>query len=453
MKYKPYRYQRQAEEWIMEHPSCGLFLEMGLGKTVVTLTAIDRLIYERMEVDRVLVIAPLRVASTVWAQEAAKWEHTRHLRVARVLGSAEERKAALREDADIYVINRENVVWLTEYLQRDLWKFDMVVVDELSSFKSAQAARFRALRRMRPRMKRFVGLTGTPAPNGLIDLWAQVYLMDGGERLGKTLGGYRQRYFTEGRRNAQVVFNWVPKEGADRAIAEKLSDICVSMKAADYLTLPERLEYRVPVVLEAAAKAKYVELERNLVLPLEGSVVTAQTAAVVTGKLLQMAGGAVYDTEQKWHEIHRAKLDALHDLVEESQGQPMLVYYGYRHDLQRLLEEFPQARVLSTAADVENWNAGRIPMLLAHPDSAGHGLNLQAGGHIMVWFSLTWSLEKYQQANARLYRQGQGKPVQIYHLVAEGTMDEQVMRVLSGKERRQDALIEAVKARIQEAKG
>lgn len=453
MKYKPYRYQRQAEEWIMEHPSCGLFLEMGLGKTVVTLTAIDRLIYERMEVDRVLVIAPLRVASTVWAQEAAKWEHTRHLRVTRVLGSVEERKAALREDADIYVINRENVVWLTEYLQRGLWKFDMVVVDELSSFKSAQAARFRALRRMRPRMKRFVGLTGTPAPNGLIDLWAQVYLMDGGERLGKTLGGYRQRYFTEGRRNAQVVFNWVPKEGADKAIAEKLSDICVSMKAADYLTLPERLEYRVPVVLGAAAKAKYDELERNLVLPLEGSVVTAQTAAVVTGKLLQMAGGAVYDTEQKWHEIHRAKLEALHDLVEESQGQPMLVYYGYRHDLQRLLEEFPQARALSTAADVENWNAGRIPMLLAHPDSAGHGLNLQAGGHIMVWFSLTWSLEKYQQANARLYRQGQGKPVQIYHLVAGGTMDEQVMRVLSGKERRQDALIEAVKARIQEAKG
>lgn len=453
MKYKPYRYQRQAEEWIMEHPSCGLFLEMGLGKTVVTLTAIDRLIYERMEVDRVLVIAPLRVASTVWAQEAAKWEHTRHLRVARVLGSVEERKAALREDADIYVINRENVVWLTEYLQRGLWKFDMVVVDELSSFKSAQAARFRALRRMRPRMKRFVGLTGTPAPNGLIDLWAQVYLMDGGERLGKTLGGYRQRYFTEGRRNAQVVFNWVPKEGADKAIAEKLGDICVSMKAADYLTLPERLEYRVPVVLGAAAKAKYDELERNLVLPLEGSVVTAQTAAVVTGKLLQMAGGAVYDTEQKWHEIHRAKLEALHDLVEESQGQPMLVYYGYRHDLQRLLEEFPQARALSTAADVENWNAGRIPMLLAHPDSAGHGLNLQAGGHIMVWFSLTWSLEKYQQANARLYRQGQGKPVQIYHLVAGGTMDEQVMRVLSGKERRQDALIEAVKARIQEAKG
>lgn len=412
------------------------------------MTAIQRLIYERMEVDRVLVVAPLRVAATVWAQEAQKWEHTRHLRVAKVLGSAAERKEALRQDADIYVINRENVAWLVEYLQRDMWKFDMVVVDELSSFKSSASARFRALRRVRPLVKRFVGLTGTPAPNGLIDLWAQVYLMDRGERLGATLGGYRQRYFTEGRRNAQVVFNWVPKPGADKAIFERLGDICISMKAEDYLTLPERMEHRVSVVLPPEAKAQYDTLERDLILPLADSVVTAQTAAVVTGKLLQMSGGAVYDSSHAWHEIHRAKLDVLHELVEESQGQPMLVYYGYQHDLQRLLEEFPQARKLSTAENVENWNAGQIPMLLAHPDSAGHGLNLQAGGHIMVWFSLTWSLEKYQQANARLYRQGQGQPVQIYHLIAQGTMDEQVMQILERKEARQEALIDAVKARI-----
>lgn len=448
MEYKPHPYQQQAENWVMEHPACGLLLEMGLGKTIVTLTAIKRLIYERMEVDRVLVIAPLRVAATVWAQEARKWTHTQNLRVVKVLGTAEERKQALKEDADIYVINRENVVWLVDYLQRDMWKFDMVVVDELSSFKSAKAARFKALRRVRPLVKRFVGLTGTPAPNGLIDLWAQVYLMDRGERLGTTLGGYRQRYFSEGKRNAQVVFNWVPKPGADRAIYDRLSDLCISMKAEDYLTLPPRMEHRVSVVLPPAAKAQYDMLERDLVLPLADSVVTAQTAAVVTGKLLQMSGGAVYDNAHDWHEIHRAKLDVLHELVEESQGQPMLVYYGYQHDLQRLLEEFPQARKLSTSEDVESWNAGRIPMLLAHPDSAGHGLNLQAGGHIMVWYSLTWSLEKYQQANARLYRQGQGQPVQIYHLIAEGTMDEQVMQILSRKEARQEALIDAVKARI-----
>lgn len=412
--------------------------------------------YNRFEITRVLVIAPLRVALTVWAEEAQKWDHLKHLRVEKVLGPRVARILALHREADIYVINRENVEWLVDYLQasKEKWPFDMVVLDELSSFKSAQANRFKALRRVRPAMARVVGLTGTPAPNGLIDLWAQVYLLDRGERLGKTLGGYRQRYFNEGRRNQQVVFEYVPKPGAAEAIYEKLGDICVSMKARDYLDMPDRLDRVVRVSLPPFARDAYDQLERDLLLPLAGdAVVTAQTAAVVTNKLLQMANGAVYDEARKAHAIHTAKLDALEDLVEAANGQPVLVYYGYQHDLQRIMEKFPGARQLVTQQDVKDWNEGKAPLMLAHPDSAGHGLNLQAGGHILVWFGLTWSLEKYQQANGRLYRQGQRQPVTIYHIVAEGTMDERVMRVLEGKDTRQDALIEAVKARVGELYG
>lgn len=451
MEYKPYPYQTHAERFILEHPACGLFLSMGLGKTVITLSAVKKLIEDFM-VERVLVVAPLRVAATVWAEECMKWDHLRDLRAVKVLGNAAERKEALRKSADIYIINRENVAWLTQYFTHAHvnFPFDMVVLDELSSFKSASSARFKALRRVRPFIRRIVGLTGTPAPNGLIDLWSQVYLLDRGERLGNTLGGYRQRYFNEGRRNAQIVFNWVPKPEAEEAIYSKLSDLCVSMKAEDYLTLPPCLERMVRVSLPPEARAAYDKLERDLVLPLRDTVIAAQTAAVVTGKLLQMADGAVYDGSRKAHAVHEAKLDALEDLVEAANGQPVLVYYSFQHDLQRILEKFPKARQLSTAKDVKDWNAGRVELMLAHPDSAGHGLNLQQGGHIMVWFGLTWSLEKYQQANARLYRQGQQQPVTIYHLVAEDTMDEQVMKILAGKEKRQDALIEAVKARVQE---
>lgn len=451
MRYVPYPYQAYAKLWILDHEACGLFLSMGLGKTVITLSAVKELI-ENLDVFRVLVVAPLRVAATVWAEEIDKWEHLQGLRAVKVLGSAQERISALAQDADIYIINRENVDWLVRYFtgRHGSFPFDMLVLDELSSFKSAQSARFKALRRVRPVVRRVVGLTGTPAPNGLIDLWSQIYLLDRGERLGGTLGGYRQRYFNEGRRNGNIVYEWRIKPEAEQAIYTKLSDLCVSMRAEDYLQLPGCRELTVPVTLPDAARAAYDALERDLILPLQGTVIAAQTAAVVVNKLLQMANGAVYDEEHNEHAVHDAKLDALSDLVEAANGQPVLVYYAYKHDLSRIQKRFPGARVLSTAQDVNAWNTGTVPLMLAHPDSAGHGLNLQAGGSVMVWYGLTWSLEKYQQANARLYRQGQKKPVTIYRLVAANTMDEQVLKVLDTKERRQSGLIAAVSARMEE---
>ncbi|WP_102412462.1 SNF2-related protein [Beduinella massiliensis] len=443
MIFRPHEYQRYAIQRIVEQNEVGLLLDMGLGKTAITLHAIDELINNRYEVDRVLVIAPLRVAQTVWAQEAAKWDLG--LRVERVLGSAAERRAALRRDADVYVINRENIEWLAEEVGR-CWPFDMVVIDELSSFKSARAGRFRALRRVRGCITRIVGLTGTPAPNGLIDLWAQMYLLDRGEALGKTLGSYRYRYFDAGKRNGHVVYEWRLKPGAEEAIYDALHNLCISMQSVDYLQMPERIDNVISVELDDAARAAYEEMERAMLLQLDGKEIVALTAAAVANKLLQLAQGAVYDAGGDWHELHRAKLDALADVVEAACGQSMLVYYTYKHDLERLQKAFPQARVLRRAEDVEAWNRGEVPMLLAHPDSAGHGLNLQAGGHIIVWFGLTWSLEKYQQANARLYRQGQQHGVVIHHLVACDTIDERVMRVLAGKARLQDELLEAVKA-------
>lgn len=453
MKFIPHEYQRYAIERVIEQPTIGLFLEMGLGKTVITLSAIKLLLDELFAVNRVLVIAPLRVAQTVWASEAAKWSHLRALRVSRVLGTEQQRAAALETEADIYVINRENVCWLVERCGRT-WPFDMVVIDELSSFKDASAKRFRALRRVRPKIKRIVGLTGTPAPNGLLDLWAQVYLLDRGERLGEKLKGYRERYFVEGRRNAQIVFDWVPKPEAPAAIFKLLADLCVSMRSEDYLSLPDRIDRIVPVTLDDRARAAYDRLEREAVLPLRDGVITAATAAVVTGKLLQLANGAVYDEDRRAHEIHRAKLDALAELVEAANGQSVLVYYAFKHDLERIrqtLKGYEPCVLGGNNAEkvVADWNKGRIRVLLAHPDSAGHGLNLQDGGCVVVWFGLTWSLEKYQQANARLHRQGQRRPVIVHHLVAENTMDEQVMRVLAGKDEGQSALIDAVKARIE----
>lgn len=444
MQFKPHEYQQKAVDKILSQSACGLFLEMGLGKTVITLTAVAELI-DRVEADKVLVVAPLRVAQSVWAQEAAKWDHTKHLRISRVLGTAAERRAGLARQADVYVINRENVPWLVEETGRN-WPFDMVVLDELSSFKNRSSARWKALRRVRSRIKRIVGLTGTPAPNGLIDLWSQVYLLDQGEALGSTLGGYRDRYFTPGRRNGSVVYDWRLKRGAEDAIYKRLEGLCMSMKSVDHLTMPEVLYNLVKVPLSAKAKHVYDEMERDMLIELKGETITAANAAAVTGKLLQLAQGAVYDEQKRWHVIHDAKLDALEDIVEAANGKPVLVYYAFKHDLERLRIAFPDARELKTAQDVEDWNDWQIPMLLAHPDSAGHGLNLQNGGSIMVWFGLTWSLEKYQQANARLYRQGQRQAVVIHHLIAEGTVDERVMRVLAGKASLQDELMEAVKA-------
>ena len=446
-----YAYQKHDARWIVEHPACGLFVEMGLGKTVTTLTAVTELIYDRFEVGRVLVVAPLRVAETVWAEEAAKWPHLRRLRVVKVLGNPQERVRALSQEADVYVINRENVAWLVAQFtgRKQEWPFDMVVLDELSSFKSHTSARFKALRRVRPMIDRIVGLTGTPTPNGLIDLWSQIYLLDRGERLGKTLGGYRERYFTPGRRNGHIVFDWVPKSEASAAIYRLLGDLCISMRAEDYLSLPERIDRFIELSLPDKAQAAYDRLEQEAVLPLKGGEIVAKTAAAVAGKLMQLANGAVYDENRDVHVVHDAKLDALSDLVEAANGQSVLCYYAFQHDLDRIKERFPQARVLRTAQDVSDWNAGKVRLMLAHPDSAGHGLNLQSGGHILVWFGLTWSLEKYQQANARLHRSGQSKPVTIFHLVVKGSIDEDVLRALTGKEQVQDALLQAVKARVE----
>lgn len=368
-----------------------------------------------------------------------------------MLGKEETRIIALKENADIYVINRENVEWLVEYLGKG-WFFDMVVIDELSSFKSPKSNRFKALKKVRPFIKKIVGLTGTPAPNGLLDLWSQVYLLDGGERLGKTLTGYRDRYFQPDKRNQTVIFSWKPVEGAEDRVYEKLKDICISMKASDYLELPERINNSIMVQLPKIAEEKYKKLEKELLLPLEEADVVANTAAVLTNKLLQMANGAVYDENGEVKEIHDAKLKALDDVIEAANGKSVLVFYSYKHDLDRLSKHLRNKdfRVLNTSKDIEDWNKGKIPIMLVHPASAGHGLNLQFGGNIIVWFGLTWSLELYQQANARLYRQGQQQSVVVNHIIAKGTIDEDVMRALENKEVGQEALLQAVKARLKQ---
>ena len=449
MRFEPFPYQQEAIRRIIEQPAAGLFLDMGMGKTVITLTAINELMFDRFEVARVLVIAPKRVAETTWPDEVKAWDHLRHLRVSLVLGNERQRIEALRRQADIYVINRENVVWLVERLGRR-WPFDMVVIDELSSFKSPSAKRFRALRKVRPLIKRIVGLTGTPAPNGLIDLWPQIYLLDQGERLGRTVTGYRERYFLPEKLDSsrRIVYTWKPKPGAEEAIYKKLADLCVSMKAEDWLALPERIDRVVTVKLPGEAYEQYRQMERDLLLPYADGDVVATTGATLAGKLLQMANGAVYDEHGKVRVIHEAKLDALEDVVEAANGRPVLVFYSYQHDLARIKARFPEARTLETERDVRDWNAGKVAIMLAHPAAAGHGLNLQAGGNIIAWFGLPWSLELYQQANARLYRQGQTRSVIIHHLVAQGTIDEAVMEALRAKKLTQESLLKAVKWRI-----
>lgn len=442
MKFEAHPYQLYAINYLLERPAAGLFLEMGLGKTVITLTAVSNLL-AACKVRRVLIVAPLRVAQTVWAEEAAKWDHTKHLRCVKVLGDAQQRLEALDEQADIYIINRENVQWLQRL---GPWRFDCVILDELSSFKSSRAQRFKALRLARPLISRLYGLTGTPTSNGLLDLWSQIYLLDKGDALGRTLGGYRERYFTPGRRNGAIVYDWRLKPGAEDAIYKRLEGLCMSMRAEDYLTLPARIQNIIPVQLSPLAMRRYREMERTYLLELPAAEVSAANAAVVAAKLLQLANGGVYDREGAWHLIHDAKLDALEELVGD---EPILVYYAFKHDLARLQARFPDAVQLRSAQDVNDWNAHKIPMLLAHPDSAGHGLNLQAGGRLVVWFGLTWSLEKDQQANARIYRQGQNLPVIIHRLVAKDTIDEQVLQVLSAKGSTQRALIDAVKARME----
>jgi len=453
MIFEPHQYQDYAIQKIIDLPECGLFLDMGMGKTVSTLTALDQLLYNYFEVGKVLIIAPLRVAESTWTDELEKWEHLKGLKIAKVLGKEKDRLAALRQKVNIYIINRENVEWLVELFGKK-WPFDMVVIDELSSFKSPAAQRFKKLKKVRALIKRVVGLTGTPSPNGLIDLWAQVYLLDRGERLGKTFTGYKERYFEPDKRNGHIVYSWRLKPGAEEAIYAKISDICVSMSAKDWLTVPERINNVIQVKLPDAAKAKYKQLEKDLLLPLTDSDVVANTAAVLSNKLLQMANGAVYDENKQAFEIHEGKLEALSDLIDLANGKPIIVFYWYKHDLARIkcyLKNY-QVRELNTAQDIKDWNGGKIAVMAAHPASAGHGLNLQVGGNLVVWFGLTWSLELYQQANSRLDRQGQKHGVIVNHIVTEGSMDESVMKAIENKSVGQDALLEAVKARIERCK-
>lgn len=455
MKFKPYEYQKYAINHIIEHAASGLFLDMGMGKTISTLTAVDELLFLG-EVNKVLVIAPLRVAEDTWSMEVQKWDHLKSLKISKVLGTPKQRIKAIETKADIYVTNRENVDWLVT-LYFGNWPFDMCVIDELSSFKSSRAKRFRSLRKVRPYFKRIVGLTGTPAPNSLIDLWPQLYLLDGGVRLGKTIGSYREQYFKPGNRNQYVVYNWNLKEGSEKAIEDKISDICVSMKAKEYLDLPERIDNVIKVNLPTDVLKKYKELEKDLVLELDKDDITAANAAVLTNKLLQMSNGAIYSEKHEVVEIHQEKLKALLDIIETANGKPVLVFYSFKHDFDRIVEFLKSKKIkaveLKDSKDIKKWNEGKIPILLIHPASAGHGLNLQYGGNIIVWFGLTWSLELYQQANARLHRQGQKETVVINHIVSKDTVDEDVMQSLENKEINQDILLEAVKARFESISG
>lgn len=449
MNFKPHHYQQYAIKKIISLPAVGLFMDMGMGKTVCTLTALWNLRYDYFDISRVLVIAPLRVADTTWSDEVNKWEHLKELKLSKILGPEQQRLKALETKADIYLINRENVSWLVSQYKND-WPFDMVVVDELSSFKSPKSNRFKDLRKVLPYIKRIVGLTGTPAPNSLMDLWPQLYLLDRGERLGRTLTAYRDRYFEPDKRNQHIVYSYKLKPMAEQQIHEQISDICISLSAKDYLELPERIDNIVKVKLDDEAMEKYKELEREKLLELKDREITAATAAVVVGKLLQLANGGIYDEEGEAHYLHRCKLEALKEILDDANGKPVLVFYNYRHDYEALMSCFKKLkpRKLDTAGDIEDWNKGEIQMLLAHPASVGHGLNLQAGGNIIIWYGLTWSLELYQQANARLHRQGQTNTVIIHHLVAEGTVDEHVMEVLQTKDKGQSTLLEAVNAKV-----
>lgn len=450
MEFIPHEYQKRAIDLAVRLPKLGLFLDMGLGKTVITLTAIQELMYNRFEVSRVLVIAPKRVAEDTWTREHAKWDHLKELKISKVLGDERQRVRALQEDADVYVIGRDNVIWLTDcYFQqmRKGWLFDMVVIDELSSFKNPQAKRFRALRRAMPFTKRVIGLTGTPSPNSLIDLWAELYLLDRGERLGATLGEYREKYFRPGARSGYVVYKWEPFRNAQKEIEEKISDICVSMDATDYLELPERIDNIIPVQLSPAEMAAYRKMETEQLLQIGGNDIAALNAAAVMNKLLQIANGSVYSVDGEVIRIHRAKLDALSEITDTADS-PVLVFYSYQHDLAAIQSRIRDTRVLESAEDIADWNAGKTHVLLAHPASIGYGLNLQEGGHIIVWYGLTWSLELYQQANARLHRQGQEKPVIIHHLIVEGTVDEDVMDALRRKDTSQASLLAALKSRV-----
>lgn len=448
--FKPYDYQAYAIDKIIDNKRFGLFLDMGLGKTVSTLTAIEQLKYDYLDVDKVLVIAPKRVAEDTWAQEVEKWTHLTHLDVSLVLGAPKQREQALERNADIYVTNKENTKWICERFKKD-WPFDMVVIDELSTFKNSDSQRFKILKKKWPLFDRFVGLTGTPAPKNIMDLWAQIYLIDGGERLGKFKTHFRQRYFYPTHKVAEHTFNWELKDGAKDEIYKMISDVTVSMESKDYLKMPERVDTVKEAKLSKKERALYDELEQNMVI--ENDIdddkdIVALNSASLSNKLLQMSNGAVYADDGSITHIHDKKLELLDEIIEESQGQPILVMYNYKHDKERLLERYDFAETLDSDDYMERWNNGEIQMLITHPASAGHGLNLQYGGSIMVWFGLTWNLEYYEQANARLYRQGQKKTTVIHHLLTENSIDQKVYESLKNKKLGQNELMNAVKARL-----
>lgn len=449
MKYEPHDYQRYAIEYIEEHPVSAVFLGMSLGKTSITLTAIKNLLFDRFDVHKVLVVAPLRVARSVWTDEIAKWEHLHCLISSVAVGNEKERLDALKRKADIYIISRDNVEWLIEKSKLP-FDYDMLVLDELSSFKNHRAKRFRALMKVRPKIKRIVGLTGTPAGNGLMDLWAEFRLLDMGERLGKFISAFRETYFMPDKRNGAVVYSYKPLSFAEEEIYKKISDITVSMKTMDYLPMPQLIINDYKVQMSDKEKKQYKTLAKEMVLDDE---ITASNAASLSVKLSQMSNGAIYADNGEVKEIHSRKLDALEDIIESANGKSVLVAYWFKHDYDRIAKRLKSLycdfRKLDSAESINSWNKGEIPVALIHPASAGHGLNLQAGGNVIVWFGLTWSLEMYQQTNARLWRQGQkNDTVVIYHIITENTIDEKILKALKNKDKTQDTLIEAVKAEV-----
>lgn len=450
MKYNPHEYQRFVTKFILENPIAAVLLDMGLGKSVITLTAIFDLCLDSFEVSKVLVIGPLRVARDTWPFEIKKWDHLKGLTYSVAIGSEMQRKVALMQKANIYLINRENVDWLINESGLP-FDYDMVVIDELSSFKSYSAKRFKSLLKVRPKVKRIVGLTGTPSSNGLMDLWAEFRLLDMGQRLGRFITHYRNNFFDPDKRNSQMIFSYKPKAGAEDAIYRLISDITISMKSTDYLKMPKCIINEVVVTLSEKEQKAYNSLKQDLVLSLKGEEIDAANAAALSNKLCQMANGAVYGEDKRVFEIHDKKLDSLEDLIESANGKPVLVAYWFKHDLERIKKRF-KVREIKTSADIKDWNNGEIEVALIHPASAGHGLNLQEGGSTLIWFGLTWSLELYQQTNARLWRQGQNETVVIHHIIAKGTIDEDIIKALKRKEKVQSDLIDAVKAKLKEEK-
>ena len=456
MVFVPHDYQTYCIDYIKTHRTAALFLDMGLGKTVTTLTALRDLMLDEMQVSKALVIAPLRVARDTWPEEISKWDHLKDLDASVIVGDTKTRTAALNASALVYIINRENVKWLVEYYEKNgrSWDFDCVVIDELSGFKNYQSQRFKYLRKIRPYVRRWIGLTGTPTSNGLMDLWAEIGILDGGERLGRFIGRYRDAYFKAGAMNPAtgIVYSYVPRPGAEEQIYGRISDMTISMKALDYLQMPDCIFVSHETEMSSAERKLYDQMKTDLIIPLEGGDIDAANAASLSNKLLQMSNGAVYDEEGHTRVIHNRKLEMLEDLIEAANGQPVLIAYWFKHDRSRIIEHLTslgyEPRDIKESEDIQKWNTGSVPVALIHPASAGHGLNIQEGGHILIWFGLTWSLELYQQTNARLWRQGQSDTVTIHHIITKDTVDSDVLAALASKDSTQEKLIAAVKAQL-----